>query len=65
MKEQVDIKSTDNRDPHTTWLWINDRQYVEVNPIELVYNVIENLPEEEQPELTKLIEELDKLLNKG
>jgi hypothetical protein len=41
----IPILDTDNRDDSTTWLWINQREYVEVNPKELMENMIENLPE--------------------
>lgn len=59
MSEQVDIKSIDNRDQYTTWLWINDHQYVEVNPVDLLRNMIENLPEIEQPPLMKIVKKLE------
>lgn len=32
----------DNRDPNTTWIWINDNEYVEINIAELVDNMIQN-----------------------
>lgn len=48
MVKEVPVVETDNRDPRTTWLWINDKEYVEVDPYDLVENSIENLPEEEQ-----------------
>jgi len=34
----------DNRDESTTWLWFSDREYLEVDPIELYNNMLENLP---------------------
>lgn len=39
--ERYDVQSIDNRDPSTTWLWIGD-DYVEVNPFELIENMVEN-----------------------
>ncbi|MEE8599428.1 MAG: hypothetical protein V3S69_08010 [Dehalococcoidales bacterium] len=38
----VPITETDNRDSGTTWLWISWEDYIEVNPVELINNVIEN-----------------------
>jgi len=34
----------DNRDSRTTWLWIGGygNQYIEVDPVELIKNMIEN-----------------------
>lgn len=39
--ERYEVQSIDNRDPATTWLWITD-DYVEVNPFELIENMVEN-----------------------
>ena len=38
----VTVTCTDNRDQGTTWLWINESEYVEVNPVDLMGNMIEN-----------------------
>ena len=37
----------DNRDPRTTWLWISPTEYIEVDPINLVTNMVENCFEPE------------------
>ncbi len=37
-----EVTEVDNRDSRTTWLWISPQQYVEVDPIELIQNMIEN-----------------------
>lgn len=39
--ERVDVTEVDNRDQGATWLWIGD-DYVEVDPVELISNMIEN-----------------------
>ena len=39
------IRSLDNRDGNITWLWISDREYVEVDIAELVDNAKENNPQ--------------------
>jgi len=41
MAEQYDVQDVDNRDQRTTWLWIT-QDYVEVDPIDLMENMIEN-----------------------
>lgn len=51
----------DNRDTSTTWLWIGD-SYIEVNPYELMVNVIENSHLEEN-EQERLIRHLDVIQN--
>ena len=40
------VRSTDNRDDSTTWLWLDSDcgEYVEVNPTDLYDNMLENLP---------------------
>jgi len=43
---EIPVKKIDNRDPYTTWLWIDKVHYVEVNIIELFTNAIENAPNE-------------------
>ena len=40
--ERYDIETIDNRDPSTTWIWIGTGDYVEVNPFELIENMVEN-----------------------
>lgn len=43
MTWKVDELATDNRDPNTTWIWIDHgARYFEVFPWELVQNAIEN-----------------------
>ena len=35
--------TVDNRDPGTTWLWLDGTgDYIEVNPYELIENAVEN-----------------------
>ena len=37
--------SIDNRDMATTWLWIEDKnEYIEIDPWDLVENVLDNMP---------------------
>ncbi len=40
--KELDVVGTDNRDISTTRLNLNDGSYIEVNPIELMGNAIEN-----------------------
>ncbi len=49
----------DNRDFRTTWLWINNNEYVEVDPVELLYNAVDNLPEEEQDFYRSLVKQVE------
>lgn len=51
----------DNRDLHTTWLWLNTKEYVEVDPVDLLKNAIENLSPEERVKFHSLYLELDEL----
>ncbi len=39
------VVEVDNRDRATTWLWISKSDYVEVNPTDLMNNMLENLPD--------------------
>ena len=39
---ELDVLGTDNRDINTTVLKLSDGNYVEVNPVELMENAIEN-----------------------
>jgi hypothetical protein len=40
---RTSIDLIDNRDQMTTWLWINgETEYIEVDPIELMTNMVEN-----------------------
>ncbi len=39
---KLTIQRVDNRDTSTTWLWLNDTDYVEVDPLDLFDNAIEN-----------------------
>jgi len=38
----IPVVLVDNRDPRCTWLWISDHEYVEVDPVDLVENMVEN-----------------------
>jgi len=51
----------DNRDLHTTWLWLNTKEYVAVDPVDLLMNAIENLPPEEEAKLRFLYQALEML----
>ncbi len=37
-----EVTEVDNRDSRTTWLWISSNQYIEVDPIDLIKNMVEN-----------------------
>ena len=41
--KELDIVGTDNRDINTTVLNLSDGNYIEVNPIDLMGNAIENI----------------------
>lgn len=56
--KHVKVESVDNRDFRTTWLWLDGSHYVEVDPIDLVENAVENLPEEEQEHYSGLLKNL-------
>lgn len=58
MTRRVPIENTDNRDFRTTWLWLDGSRYIEVDPIDLVQNAVENLPEEEQEHYSGLLKNL-------
>ena len=45
MRTSVPVTEVDNRDNRTTWLWINESQYVEIDPVDLVENMIDNCAE--------------------
>lgn len=42
MRRHIPVVQVDNRDSRTTWLWTSDWEYVEVDPVELIENMIEN-----------------------
>lgn len=48
--DHFEVETIDNRDSRTTRLWIvlpdGKRAYIEVDPIDLLDNMIQNLPEE-------------------
>ncbi len=37
------VVEVDNRDSRTTWLWIGVSDYVEIDPIDLLENMLENV----------------------
>ena len=37
-----EVRRVDSRDDHTTWLWISDDEYIEVDPVELHHNMLMN-----------------------
>lgn len=41
---QVEVIDTDNRDPITTVLTLSNGTKVEINPVELFHNMLENHP---------------------
>ena len=47
MNKEVPVVNIDNRDAGTTWLWISETEYVEVNLQELSQNAAENNPTDE------------------
>lgn len=52
------VLDTDNRDPRATELTLSNGSKVEVNPFELFKNMIENLGEEGDEEVTRYLNEL-------
>jgi hypothetical protein len=56
---QVEVESTDNRDVNTTWLWIEPNAYVEVDPVDLLLNALENanVPSQYLDKINALIDE--------
>lgn len=56
---KLEVSNIDNRDYRTTWLWVSGARYIEVDPIELVANAVENLPEEEQEHYSGLLKNLE------
>ena len=40
--EELEVAETDNRDINTTKLYLSDGNYIEIDPIELMENAIEN-----------------------
>lgn len=53
----------DNRDISTTWLILNDSNYLEVDPWELVINAIENSGSRKAGKAIKVIQTLKNSLN--
>jgi hypothetical protein len=43
---KLNVVDTDNRDSRTTWLLLEDGNFVEVDPYELLLNVVENIFDE-------------------
>ena len=43
MRRHRPVIEVDNRDSRTTWLWINQTEYVEIDPVALMNNMLENL----------------------
>ena len=77
--KRVPITELDNRGPDTTWIWINEHEYVEVNPTELYENMVRNNPyphsyhwynvewgtEENTAKAVKLCETVSEALHQG
>ena len=42
LQKRVTDVTVDNRDPSATWLWISKSDYVEIKPLDLVENMVEN-----------------------
>lgn len=54
----ISILDVDNRDDKTTWLWINQREYVEIDPSDLMLNMIQNLPSPLDEKYERLFNEM-------
>ena len=57
--EQYNIGDVDNRDTNTTWLWLDGTatpSYVEVDPVELFLNMLENADPEEADKIMEHVE---------
>lgn len=59
LSRSIEVQCVDNRDFRTTWVWIDDNKYVEIDPLDLVRNAIENLPEDEQAPLLDALRTLE------
>jgi len=49
------VVELDNRDQSETWLWLEDGSRVEVDPIELFENLLENMPIEVADEIIERV----------
>ncbi len=54
---ELQVQRTENRDAVTTWLWVNDEDYIEINPIDLIINMLENNPTISIDDVTRRLEE--------
>jgi hypothetical protein len=57
----IKVDEVDNRDSRTTWLWIGN-DYVEVDPVDLIENMLENCSEWYKEEGGLDQEDLDRVL---
>lgn len=53
----------DDRDFHTTWLHLDDGNYLEVDPVKLLINAVEHNCEEDTSDLQAVIAQLNEMLN--
>lgn len=56
--ERYDVRETDNRDTNTTWLWLDGTStpsYVEVDPIDLFVNMVDNLDPDDKDEVIERV----------
>ncbi len=58
LQKHREVIEVDNRDERTTWLWISRSDYIEVDPVDLIGNMIENC----RPEPMNLLEVLKRVL---
>ncbi len=42
LRNRQEVVQVDNRDPGATWLWLSLSDFVEIDPVDLVENMIEN-----------------------
>lgn len=69
MSERITQYETDNRDVNTTWLTLPDGTVVEVDPIELFRNAMENVSEGvglmASLSIKNLLEEVDRTIDEA
>ena len=60
-RTELHVKQLDNRDSRTTWLWLDSLMYIEVDPVDLMRNMIENCYNED---MEFLFEQFERFLDK-
>jgi len=64
--ECLAVVESENRDVETTWLWIGQGRYVDVNPFELLQKALENLPPSDaQQHCLQLLNDIHDIALKG